>query len=137
MEMNITHTNGMQFVAETRQHKFQIDVPPLYKGEDTGPTPPELLAAAFGSCIGMYALMYMNAQNLPTQGLKIKVNWEEVENGKRIGKLTADLHLPEGVTPEQAEKVLKAAESCKIHHTLATAPEMCVSIANEPTTCLS
>ncbi len=137
MEMDITHTTGMQFLAKTRDHEITIDLPESYKGKDTGPTPPELFIAGFGSCVGVYALMYLKAQGLPTEGLKVTMNWEEVEGGRRIGKITADLDLPEGISPEQARMTLKAAEACKIHNTLAQKPEICVSIAEKPEICLS
>lgn len=136
MQMNLNHTSGMQFITEVRGHKLTIDVPETYKGEDTGPTPPELLVAALGSCVGMYALMYLRSHNLPTEGLKVDVHWSEEPSPARIGRIEANLVLPEGISPEHAQKALKAAEACKIHQTLHYKPEVCVSIAERPELCL-
>lgn len=136
MKMTVNHTSGMQFVAETRGHKMIIDVPPSYQGEDTGPTPPELLVASLGSCVGIYALMYLKAQNLPTEGLQVNIEWEEEKSPARIATMTANIILPTGISPEQAQMTLKAAEGCKVHNTLHYKPEVCVSIAEQPEVCL-
>lgn len=136
MEMKICHTDGMQLVAEIRNHKLTIDVPPKFNGKDTGPTPPELFVASLASCTGMYALMYLNMNGLPTEGLRVDVSWEDVESPSRIGKVHSSIVLPDGITSEQAQMVLKFAEQCKVRNTLMNTPEICVSIAERPEVCL-
>ncbi|MBI2842990.1 MAG: OsmC family protein [Armatimonadetes bacterium] len=131
MEMTIDYTGGMQFIAETRGHKLIIDLPPALKGEDTGPTPPELFIASLGSCIGVYAVGCLTAQGVPCEGIHVAMTWEDGKSPARIGKISADISLPEGISPERARMALRAAEQCKIHNTLHHTPEICISIAEE------
>ncbi|MEN6372583.1 MAG: OsmC family protein [Armatimonadota bacterium] len=136
MDMTLNYTGGMQFIAKTGNHEITIDLPPTYNGQDTGPAPGDLFAAALGSCVGMYTLMYLKGQSLPTEGLRIDVDWEEKSSPARIDSLHVNISLPDGITPEQARKALKFAEACKIHNTLIHKPEVCVSIAEKPEACL-
>jgi len=136
-QLTLTHTEGMQLVTNVRGHEVKVDLPPKYHGNDTAPTPPEYFVISFGSCVGMYALMYLKNQGLPTEGLKVELEWEEVEGPSRIGKITANITLPDGIEPVQARNALKAAEQCKIHSTLEYKPEICISIAERPEACLS
>jgi len=129
MEMGVTYTGGMQFVAEVRGHKVTIDLPPSQKGTDAGPTPPELFIASLGSCIGVYVVGYLQAQRLPCDGVSVRMSWEEGKSPARIARISAEIKLPEGATPEHARMALKAAEMCKIHNTLKQKPEVRVSIA--------
>ncbi len=135
MEMTVNYTGGMQFVAEVRGHAVTIDLPPAQKGRDTGPTPPELFIASLGSCIGVYVVGYLRAQELPCEGIRVDVTWEDEKSPARIGRITADIHLPDGISPEQAQMALKAAELCKIHNTLHQKPEVCISIAEQTEIC--
>lgn len=136
MNMNIDYTGGMQFIAETRGHKITVDLPPSYNGEDTGPTPPELFVASLGSCIGVYTILYLKKEELPTEGVRVEMSWEDAHGPSRIGKVTADIHLPEGISAEHAQKALQTAAQCKVHNTLRHTPEICVNIANRPEICL-
>lgn len=124
MEMNISHTAGFQWIAETRNHKMTIDLPPEYNGTDSGPMSGELLVAALGSCVGSYAFLYLTRQNLSTEGLNVKMSWEDAESPRRICSIKVELTLPEGLTEEQRAMAMKFAEACKMHNTLCQKPEI-------------
>ena len=136
MNMTIAYTGGMQFVAETRGHRITIDLPPGQKGEDSGPTPPELFIASLGSCIGVYVVDYLTSRGLPRDGVRVEMTWEDEKSPARIGTVTANIELPDGIGPEHTRMALKAAQACKIHNTLHHKPEVCVTIANQPEVCL-
>jgi putative redox protein len=136
MEMTIDYTAGMQFVAHARSHEVIIDLPPASRGEDTGPTPPELFIVSLGSCIGVYVVSYLKAQEQPCEGIKVRMSWEDEKAPTRIGKIRADIELPEGIAPEHARMALRAAEQCKIHNTLHHTPEICIAVADRADECL-
>ena len=76
-QMDIEYKGGFEFVARSRDHILTIDLPAESKGSDRGMTPPELLVASLASCVGMYALFYCHAQEVPTEGMKIVASYED------------------------------------------------------------
>ncbi len=50
MQVNVSHQDGLQFIASARSHQIVSDQPFDNGGCDRGMTPPEWLLAALGSC---------------------------------------------------------------------------------------
>jgi uncharacterized OsmC-like protein len=123
-EMKISYQNGMRFDAETRGHQITVDLPPEKGGENMGMTPPELLTAAFGACIGVYVVSYLQSVKVDTTGLTVDVAYEQVKDPLRIGRLHAKVHVPAGIPEERKAAVHRVAENCLIHQTLCNEPEM-------------
>src|SRR5450759_4436989 len=80
MELTVNYLGDVQFEAETRGHKIVCDQPLDNGGADEGMTPPEFLLASLATCAGFYAVQYLNARKLPSEGLKVKVTAEKVLN---------------------------------------------------------
>ncbi len=49
--VNVTEKGNRTLEAVVRDHRIVIDQPREFGADDKGPTPPELLAVSFGSCI--------------------------------------------------------------------------------------
>jgi putative redox protein len=47
----ITHEGGVRLAAQVRSHRIVVDQPLHTGGEDTGPSPIELLGVALGTCV--------------------------------------------------------------------------------------
>lgn len=133
MEVQIRHTQGVEFLATTRGHEFVCDQPRENGGGDAGMTPPELMLASLGTCAGYYALQYLQARKLPNDGLLVRVEAEKASAPARLGKFRIELTAP-AVGPHHEEGLLRAMRSCLIHNTLQRAPEMetVVRIVNQP-----
>ena len=69
--MVITHEGGLRFAADIRGHRLIVDQPPGV-GEDTGPTPLELLGGHIGTRAG----------DTPTLPAKLPVAQRDAEIGK-------------------------------------------------------
>jgi putative redox protein len=77
MKVSVEHLGGAQFEITARRHRIACDQPPENDGFDEGMTPPELLLASLGSCVGFYAAQYLKKHELATEGTKVLVTAEK------------------------------------------------------------
>ena len=126
--MTVTYTDGVRFEAETRGHRLVSDQPSGNGGQDLGMTPPELLLASLGTCAGYYAVEYLKARNLPTNGLTVSVVAEKAVQPARLGSFNIQLEIPGVDSAQHLEGVERAVRKCLIHNTLLHAPSITVRV---------
>jgi putative redox protein len=124
MEATIQHLGEVQFEIKVGNHTILCDQPVEQGGRDQGPTPPEFLLAALGSCAAYYAAEYLRVRNLSAQGLTVRVNAEKAKSPARLSSFQIDIHLDAELEPRHREGLLRAAQSCLIHATLTHPPEI-------------
>jgi len=132
--MRIRYRDGMEFEAESRGISLTIDQPRAGGGNDHGMTPPELLMASLGSCVGVYLVDYCRRAGLPVDGLEMEVTAERAKDPGRFSSLQVTVKLP-GSLPEARIKALqRVAESCMVHNTLSSRPDISIEVAvhNQP-----
>lgn len=98
---------------------------PVPGGEDRGPSPLDVMAAAVGACAHYFAAAFLQARKLPLTGLTVEVEAEKTkEPSPRFGKLSLRLNLPAG-TPEQfLPQIQRAVRNCPAYGTLLNPPEV-------------
>lgn len=117
----IAHSTDAKRLAqdvEMRDHRLVADEPVEQGGEDTGPTPQELLAASLTACTAITIEMYARRKEWDLGDVEVQCDYEQAEKGKpTVFKLA--LRLPSGLTPEQVERLEMVAAKCPVHRTLA------------------
>lgn len=126
--MSVSYRSGDRFTASVRGHEIQVDQPESDGGEDTAPTPVELLVASLATCVAHYARRYLKRHDLPTEGLAVDAEWDLVKGPARLGPVTLRLTVPEGVPAERHEPLLTMASHCTVHNTLEQAPEVSITL---------
>ncbi len=115
--------------VHTATHRFVADEPKSYGGDDTGPTPYDLLLAALGTCTAMTMKMYADRKGWAFEGTQIHVtherNHEEdmdhtmEEEGMQVQALHRRIAvLGDELTDEQRAKIIAIADKCPVHKTL-------------------
>lgn len=89
MEVTIEHLGALQFEIKARQHTMVSDQPPENGGHDEGMTPPELLLASLGSCVGFYVAQYLRKHKLGFEGTRVRVNAEKLKDPGASGTFTS------------------------------------------------
>lgn len=126
--ISIRHEGGYKFRLKCREHEIVTDLPHSSGGTNHGPTPPEYLAAALGSCVGVYVVDYCQRTGIPYEGMRIELKWEDGKAPSRVANIEVSVALPQGVPEEHREKLQRVAEACKVHNTLMHPPTVKIDL---------
>ena len=128
MKLEVTHKEGFLFSALCGGHEIFTDQHAAEGGTDKAMTPAELFVASLGTCIGVYAARFCKRHNLPTEGMKVLMDWTVVKDPVRIGSIKAELHYPHSIPETERKGLLRMAEACFVHETILHKPEIVVEL---------
>jgi len=108
-------TTKYQCVIEWRNGQFIADEPEKQGGQDTGPDPYTLLLSSLASCTLVTLRMYIDRKGWDIPEIKVNVNmWQTKEGDNLTTFIDRDVNLPEGVDPEQKNRLLEIAAQCPV-----------------------
>ena len=110
---------------EDGAHRLVVDEPVEAGGDDAGPAPTRLVAAALASCISITMEMYARRKgwDLGAVEVEVEIAYEDyVPNS-----FAASIKLPPGLDDEQRERLLIIASKCPVHKLLAGETEVTIS----------
>ncbi len=129
---------GRVLVRETREgrfsnqvivgrHVFRADEPVPVGGNDTGPSPYDLLCAALGACTTMTIRSYADLKQLPLARASVELRHDKIYAADcaecetregRIDRIERVVRLEGDLSPEQRAKLLEISNKCPVHRTL-------------------
>ncbi len=108
-------------------HQFLADEPVIVGGDDTGPSPYDLLAGALGACISMTVRMYAQRKGWPLDRIRVDVRHAkihaadcadcETRDGK-IDEFLIRVTLDGPLDADQRARLVDVAGKCPVHRTL-------------------
>ncbi len=128
MEVLVEHLGAVQFEIKARQHKIACDQPPENGGFDEGMTPPELLLASLGSCVGFYAAQYLKKYKLASEGTRVRVTADKVTDPARMDNFRIEVEIPSAVGDQHRNGIEEAINHCLIHNTLLHPPKIALEM---------
>jgi len=128
LDITVNYTQGVQFEVHARQHSLICDQPSDNGGSDSGMTPPELLLASLGTCVGFYAAEYLRTRRLDLTGLQVRVTAEKTMKPARLDGFRISILAPGCGDERHREGMLRAAKTCLIHNTLVHRPEVTITV---------
>ena len=116
-----------QRISYGGRHVGRADEPESYGGDDTGPSPYDLLLAGLGACTSMTLRMYAERKGLPLERIAVTLRHDkihaadcetcETRQGK-IDHIEREIEI-EGALDEAARaSLLEIADKCPVHRTL-------------------
>lgn len=99
------------------RHTVTVDEPVEEGGDDLGPSPQELLAAALASCTAVTMEMYAHRKGWDVSGLLVDCRYTPAERGCPT-RFELILKLPAHLEEEQMERLRVIAAKCPVHRTL-------------------
>src|SRR4026207_1931251 len=87
------------------------------KGEAFSPT--DLVATALGTCIATTMAIVAERHQAELKGMTVQVAKEMVSDPRRVGRLTAGIHVPLAGDPPQRALLEKTGLGCPVHGSLA------------------
>lgn len=117
--MKVTSTRAGTFkqTVKIRGHQLAADEPTDLGGQDAGPTPEELLAAALASCTAITMEMYAQRKGWDVTGMEVSCEYKAAERGCPT-KFDLELRMPPQLDDEQVERLRVIAAKCPVHRTL-------------------
>jgi putative redox protein len=117
MRASAQQQENLRHDVRVRSHTITADEPADHGGDDTGPSPQELLAASLASCVAITMEMYARRKKWDVSGLRVDVEYIPAERGHPTN-FKVVMKLPAHLSEEQTEKLAVIAAKCPVHRTL-------------------
>ena len=108
---------NFQHDVEVRTHHVTADEPEANGGDDTGPSPQELLAASLASCTAITIEMYAKRKGWEIGDVAVDVDYEPAQRGSPT-RFEMSIKLPKELPDDQRERLMQIAAKCPVHRTL-------------------
>ena len=144
--VSVIETGQGKFQQDIRigQHRLLADEPEAQGGDDTGPSPYDLLAAALGACTSMTLRLYADVKKLPLHGIQVLVrqrrrhreDCKDCAEGKasRIVYFERVIRLEGDLDEATRQKLLAIADKCPVHNTLEKGSRIITREESKPQT---
>lgn len=133
MKFTIDSAGGVASRLTLDGHELVFDQPVAVGGEDTGPSPLDVMVASVGACAHYFAAAFLRARKLPVEGLTVDVAAEKATEGpRRLRSVSVTVRLPPGVPAEMLPRIEQAVRGCPVVGTLTIPPEISLALVPSP-----
>jgi putative redox protein len=103
--------------VDIREHTVAADEPKKQGGDDSAPSPQELLAASLASCTAITMEMYAERKGWELGDLTVDVNYEPAQRGSPT-RFTMVVNFPKELPEDQRERLMQIGAKCPVHRVL-------------------
>jgi putative redox protein len=108
---------------------FVVDLKESVGGEDSGPNPSELTAAAVASCEILTGIVWAARRHkIELRDLEADVQWDYEEKPERISRIEVSVRNVEPQLGEKTRAFAGIAKGCTISRTLQIQPELILKV---------
>ena len=117
MRASAHQLENLRHDVKVRSHTITADEPRDQGGDDTGPSPQELLAASLASCTAVTMEMYAKRKGWDVAGVTVDCEFAPAERGHPT-QFRLVMKMPAHLSEEQVERLAVIAAKCPVHRTL-------------------
>ncbi len=103
--------------VEIRTHTVAADEPKAHGGDDSAPSPQELLAASLASCTAITMEMYAERKGWDLGDVTVDVDYEPAQRGSPT-RFTMVVQFPKELPEDQRERLMQIGAKCPVHRVL-------------------
>jgi putative redox protein len=107
----------LRHAVEMRSHTLVADEPKDEGGDDSGPSPQELLAASLASCTAITMEMYAKRKGWDMGDVAVHVDYEPAQRGSPT-RFRMRVDLPKELPEDQRERLMQIGAKCPVHRVL-------------------
>lgn len=122
MDLVVTFPGGKKVDAALGEFVIRTDQPVRGGGEGSAPSPFAYCLAAMGTCAGIYVLGYLQARNLPTEGLKIVQSHAANPKTGELTMVSMRIVVPAGIDESHLQPMIRAAKLCAVKKMIENQP---------------
>jgi putative redox protein len=97
------------------RHTIVTDEPERLGGTDAGPAPHELMAAMLAACASTMIVLYAQRRGWRLGDVRVDVRYDADVTPRQV---QISVHLPDGLTPDQVERLRRVADTCPARRAL-------------------
>ncbi len=122
-------TSGTRVTLSNGRHTWRADEPPDAGGDDTGPTPYDMLTGALAACTLITLALYCRHKKIPLKSVSATYehgrvhadDCQECEEPKKglIDRMTSRVRIAGDFDDAQRKRLAQIVERCPVHKTLA------------------
>jgi len=117
MEVSAQKGEGkLQQVITVGRHRLLSDAPEAFGGEDAGPEPHDLLAAALAACTTLTVTMYARRKGMQLDDVRVRITHGPQDGGYALQRR---IEYVGALGPEDRERLTDIANKCPVHKTLS------------------
>jgi putative redox protein len=117
MKATANRSGTFRQAIRIRDHQLTADEPLDKGGDDSGPSPQELLAAALASCTAITMEMYAKRKGWDVGDVEVSCDYTPAERGCPT-RFNLVMRFPDSLSDEQVERLQIIAAKCPVHRTL-------------------
>lgn len=116
-----------QSVSVNSHHQLFADEPESYGGNDSGPSPYDLLLAGLGACTSMTLRMYAEHKEIPLEHVSVTMKHGKIHavdcaecqttTGK-VDRIEREIEIVGDLDDATRQRLLEIADKCPVHKTL-------------------
>ena len=107
---------ALQCRIQIGPHTIVSDAPRALGGEETGPEPHDLLAAALAACTSLTVTIYARRKSMDLQDIEVSI--QHGQKGDAY-ELVRHIHYIGNLSAEEKERLTDIANKCPVHKTLS------------------
>jgi len=127
-------TSGTQVTISNGRHTWRADEPTSAGGNDTGPTPYELITGSLAACTLVTLALYCRHKQIPLKSITATYehgrihaeDCEECEDPRKgfLDQITSRVRIAGDFDDATRERLARIVERCPVHKTLANGVRM-------------
>ena len=129
MKLKLKQVGPRKMEVVSDDWSFVVDLKEKFGGENSGPNPSELTAAAVASCQVLTGVVWASRRHgIELRGLEAEVEWEYGEKPERISRIDVVIHNAASQLEDKVRPFTGIARGCTVSKTLKIPPETSLKV---------
>lgn len=129
MKLKLKQIGARKMEVSSDNWSFVVDLKEKFGGENSGPNPTELAAAAVASCEALTGVVWASRRHrIELRDLEAEVEWEFAEKPERISRIDVTIRNVSAQLGDKTDAFKAIAKGCEISKTFKIPPELTLKV---------